>query len=238
MLLRKVRPIKNFRVLDVGCGSGRYIRLLSKEGAKVIGIDISNEIIDRCRRNFPDSKFYVLPVEEINSELGLFDLIVSSTVLQHVPDENKQESFLRIANIIRPGGHLLIIENQRDKADHIHGVSLWKWQQLGEQADLVLVKSRAADHRHLVTLTLHLCNVFHVLTKFSWWKRKIGLSSKKINYGIENSIFDGTSFRSKIYLKFVYISVMISYALEPLFNLFLPISYARHVGLLFRKSIK
>lgn len=45
-----IGDVKNKRVLDVGCGTGRYCELLAKRGAKVIGIDPSSRRVRMCKR--------------------------------------------------------------------------------------------------------------------------------------------------------------------------------------------
>lgn len=104
------------RALDVGCGIGRWSRLLASRGACVTGIDLSPTMIaeaerrakacglaDRCRFVVQDSASL-----EVN---GSFDLILCVTVLQHIPDVGALRSALRrMAKHLTPGGRLVILE--------------------------------------------------------------------------------------------------------------------------------
>ncbi len=63
------------RVLDVGCGAGRWCLYLQKRGHKVVGIDASPLAIDVCRqRGVKDA--HVLPITQVSRALGQFDTIL------------------------------------------------------------------------------------------------------------------------------------------------------------------
>ncbi|MFH0778754.1 MAG: class I SAM-dependent methyltransferase [Candidatus Eisenbacteria bacterium] len=49
-LLRNVIPLENRSVLDVCCGSGRHLRALEKEGARVLGLDLSEQMLGSSQR--------------------------------------------------------------------------------------------------------------------------------------------------------------------------------------------
>ena len=79
------------RVLDVGCGVGRWSRLLAARGAHVTGVDLSPTMIEqaRCRaatEGVADRcRFEVQNVS--NLDVGeQFDLVLGVTVLQHILD--------------------------------------------------------------------------------------------------------------------------------------------------------
>ena len=55
--LRHAEPVKNRDFLDVGCGTGRYILELARRGCRhATGIDISEQMIDHCRRAAADTR--------------------------------------------------------------------------------------------------------------------------------------------------------------------------------------
>src|ERR1700758_2860594 len=82
------------RVLDVGCGVGRWSRLLAARGARVTGVDLSPTMIAEAERRAAASglgdrcQFMVQDSATLEID-GSFDLIVCVTVLQHILDVGK-----------------------------------------------------------------------------------------------------------------------------------------------------
>ena len=80
------RVEKGDRVLDVGCGNGELAWDLVRVGAKVVGVDINPQTLEKARAKLhPDLTFVRA---DITAELppGVFDLIVMSNVLEHIDD--------------------------------------------------------------------------------------------------------------------------------------------------------
>ncbi|HEY6451637.1 MAG TPA: class I SAM-dependent methyltransferase [Steroidobacteraceae bacterium] len=104
------------RVLDVGCGIGRWSRRLAARGAQVLGIDISPTMIAEARRRAgADGVAERCRFEAQNlSALRLdqqFDLVLSVTVLQHIlaPDDLRAALSAMHAHLA-PGGRMILLE--------------------------------------------------------------------------------------------------------------------------------
>ena len=85
-------------VLDVGCGTGSLAIALKAEvgeSGEVRGIDASPEMIERARRKAAKQgaavEFVVAPIEELRFPEARFDLVVSSFMLHHLPDDVKRK---------------------------------------------------------------------------------------------------------------------------------------------------
>lgn len=97
------------RVLDVGCGNGSTVGLLSHLGLRVTGIDMSVEGISLARECHPSAQFFIasaegpsLPPEIADQE---FDLVVSTEVVEHL---YQPRAFARLCfGALRPGGTLV-----------------------------------------------------------------------------------------------------------------------------------
>src|ERR687886_555694 len=85
LLLGEVRPGE--RVLDLGCGAGRFVAALRDAGADPVGVDIAEGALERARRVAPGADLRPLGEDgSIPLEHGSVDLVWCSEVLEHVPD--------------------------------------------------------------------------------------------------------------------------------------------------------
>jgi SAM-dependent methyltransferase len=100
------------RILDAGCGSGRNIVYLLREGYDVCGADSSPqsvEIVRSLARQFapalPASNFRVEPVERMSFDDACADVVISNTVLHLAADDAQFESMLLGSwRVLKPGG--------------------------------------------------------------------------------------------------------------------------------------
>jgi 2-polyprenyl-3-methyl-5-hydroxy-6-metoxy-1,4-benzoquinol methylase len=95
-------------VLDIGCGRGIFLELLSEAGIEAVGIDHSEESIARCRE-----KGFIVHREDarvyLNGNRETFGGIFCSHVIEHMAYE-EAASFLELCNsALRAGGALVII---------------------------------------------------------------------------------------------------------------------------------
>ncbi len=111
-----LRVASGCRVLDLGCGVGRWSRLLAARGAMVTGVDISPTMICEARRRARSEgvanqcRFEVSDISTLDLE-GEFDLVLGVTVLQHILDpEALRAALLRMSARVAPGGRLVLLE--------------------------------------------------------------------------------------------------------------------------------
>lgn len=102
---------KTDRVLEFGCGTGYMITLpLAKMGYHITGIDTDKKSIDYGRRIFAregmDPKS--LQIANISELDNVFDVIIASEVLEHIPTAELNCVITSIYSKLRPGGSLLI----------------------------------------------------------------------------------------------------------------------------------
>jgi ubiquinone/menaquinone biosynthesis C-methylase UbiE len=82
-----VGDVRNQRVLDVGCGTGRYCELLAKRGAKVVGIDPSSKMLEHAKRKItPNCKFelHLGRIEDAHLPSNHFNVVVSALTVGHM----------------------------------------------------------------------------------------------------------------------------------------------------------
>lgn len=92
--------------LDVGCGEGRFSRMLREIGIQTVGIDPTEILIEEARRRDPDGDYRLAAAEELPFPDATFDLVVSYLSLIDIPDVPKAISEMN--RVLKPGGRLLI----------------------------------------------------------------------------------------------------------------------------------
>ncbi len=85
---RDVLSYKPKRVLDIGCGTGALCGSLVQAGVETVGCDPTLETIEFATKQYPGATFKGISiydaVEKITPSLGLFDVIVSTEVIEHL----------------------------------------------------------------------------------------------------------------------------------------------------------
>ncbi|MEO8373876.1 MAG: class I SAM-dependent methyltransferase [Sphingomonas bacterium] len=92
--------------LDVGCGEGRFCRMLAARGIRTVGIDPTEVLIDEAKRRDPEGDYRIGRAEQLDFPDGSFDLVVSYLSLIDIPD--LPAAIAEMARVLRPGGSLLI----------------------------------------------------------------------------------------------------------------------------------
>jgi ubiquinone/menaquinone biosynthesis C-methylase UbiE len=103
-LVRAQLPCEAF--LDAGCGDGRYLEALAAElPPRRAGVDISERILETARARV-DSDLRQASLEALPFADGEFDLVLSTQVIEHVPDADA--AVAELARVLRPGGTLVL----------------------------------------------------------------------------------------------------------------------------------
>jgi ubiquinone/menaquinone biosynthesis C-methylase UbiE len=101
-------------VLDLGSGAGNdcfIARTIVSENGKVTGLDFTEEMVQKARKNlvktgFKNIEFIQGDIEKMPLPDDSFDVVISNCVLNLVPD--KQKAFSEIFRVLKPGGHFCI----------------------------------------------------------------------------------------------------------------------------------
>jgi SAM-dependent methyltransferase len=132
-------------VLDFGCGSGAYTRVLLSSGFDAYGCDFVEELGTENERLRPIETPYKLPFED-----NLFDRVISDQVFEHVQDY--RQAFSEIRRVLRPNGVSLHLFPARLTVRETHILVplatiiqarawLWLWAQLGIRNQFQLGKT-------------------------------------------------------------------------------------------------
>jgi 2-polyprenyl-6-hydroxyphenyl methylase/3-demethylubiquinone-9 3-methyltransferase len=102
----RLRPLVGRRVLDLGCGKGRFARALGELGASVVGLDLSAAMlagakdVDRVRAS----------ARRLPFGPASFDGVVAVEVFEHLAPRSLDNVCGEIRRVLRPGGTLVIVD--------------------------------------------------------------------------------------------------------------------------------
>jgi SAM-dependent methyltransferase len=103
-----VRDAGGGLVADVGCGPGYVTRHLHDLGVDVFGIDLSPEMIAIASRDYPDLRFEVGTMTDLDlADDSVIGVLAFWSVI-HVPDQSVPGVFTQFRRVMRPGGPLLV----------------------------------------------------------------------------------------------------------------------------------
>ena len=103
-LLRLVDAKPEENIIDIACGQGFFSRVLAEAGAKVVGCDISSELVSLAKSNVPKAVFHVSPAEKLGfASDGYFSKAVIVLAIQNI--KGVDNAFREAARVLRPDGY-------------------------------------------------------------------------------------------------------------------------------------
>ncbi len=106
---------KNFfregqKVLDFGCGNGRFYFLIKDKNIDYYGLDLSENLLSFAKKNVKEGHFVLLPPDlKIPFEDDFFDIIVCLATFHHIPSKFLREQLLQeFFRVLKPGGLLIL----------------------------------------------------------------------------------------------------------------------------------
>lgn len=103
---------------DLGCGTGRITSYLAEAGLDVFGIDLTPGMIEVAREAYPELRFEVGSIFELDLKDGELAGALLWYSLVHTPREQLPAAFAEVHRVLQPGGHL-IYGYKAAPADHV-----------------------------------------------------------------------------------------------------------------------
>lgn len=137
ILPQDIKPFKNLRFLDIGCGGGLLTVPMHKLGAEIIGIDASSKNI-RVAQNYANNNGLNIPylnsvIENLDAKYGMFDVILCMEVVEHVAD--LKLFFNSACELLKPGGLMFVATINRTVKSYLQAIVvaeyIFRWLPVG-----------------------------------------------------------------------------------------------------------
>ncbi len=100
---------KHAKVLDLGCGSGRFYDFLQPKEVSYLGVDHNSHLLDLARKNFPEGNFQLDDIMDINLEEEAFDNVFCIAAFHHIPTKKMRQKVLAdIHHALKPDGIFIL----------------------------------------------------------------------------------------------------------------------------------
>ena len=124
-VLLDVVPKNVNRIVDLGSGDGRLLRLLKSErpSARAVAVDFSPVMLSALRKSFAgDATVTIVEhnLDDLLPDLGQFDAVVSSFAIHHLPHERKRSLYEEISRLLLPGGVFSNLEHVSSPTNALH----------------------------------------------------------------------------------------------------------------------
>lgn len=230
--LRHVPDVAGLRGLEFGCGTGRWVRLLSGRGADMVGVDISKDVIDRNQEAIPEAEFRCADITKDPPEARSYDFVLSVTVIQHLPYEVQDEVVRVLGESLKSGGSFLMLENIHDRARTLFPRSIGGWKGLALSHGLECTYSRGYGFDVLPRLARRVLS-------FSGFRNKAKASLSRLSpEELAAATYDRyrDTRRHRPYAYIFRPIVAASYVVEPISQAIMPSSSATHCSFVFKKT--
>ena len=225
-LLKRIPNSLTGRGLDIGCGTGRWNKLLQAMQLKAFGMDIGILAVQIAAHQYPEASFVIAKLPTVCFKPDSFSLAISVMVLQHVPYTSQLTALQAIQNSLIPNGYLLVCESihPKDPSPYLFGNTGHRWKELFYLSEWQIVASYGCEFLPFVT-------IYQWIRQFFFQFDGV-LKRRKGEVGAVADFFH----RHSIFAQFIRVVLYWAYPLEYLSSACLPMNWAR-VGCFLLKKV-
>lgn len=115
MILNYLQPLVKETVLDLGCGSGKYLVPLAPFAKRYVGLDVSSDQLEIAKsksRDLNNVEFLCSSAEKIDLSDESIDTVISTWVLGTILDENRRTKVVKeTERVLKQNGDIYLVEN-------------------------------------------------------------------------------------------------------------------------------
>jgi SAM-dependent methyltransferase len=216
------------RFLDVGCGTGRWVRRYEELGFSPVGVDATFGMLRIARAHHTTTPLatglaYNLPFSD-----AAFDCLSDITVVQHIPYDMQPKALQEMVRVLRPGGRMILLELVRGQGFHVFSRPPRDWIREVEACGTTLIKCFGQEFLFPDRLFVRLAQML---------SGRGGIHANQALSGWPPSHSDEYSMIRRIYWQLRHITVPFSAWTEPAMAKICPASLATHAVFVFRKKL-
>jgi ubiquinone/menaquinone biosynthesis C-methylase UbiE len=98
------------RFLDVGCGTGRWLRRYGEIGYSAVGVDATIGMLQIARARDTGAPLATGLAQSLPFSDAAFDCLSDITVVQHIPYELQSKALQEMVRVLKPGGRMILME--------------------------------------------------------------------------------------------------------------------------------
>ena len=221
------------RFLDVGCGTGRWVRRYGELGFSAIGVDRTIGMLQSARTHDTRGPLATGLAQSLPFSDAAFDCLSDITVVQHIPYEVQSKALQEMVRVLKPGGRMILLElicgkdTHIGKDSHVFPREPRDWISEVEHCGASLIEWFGQEFL--------LADRLYVRLAQKLYRRKDN-SVKEVQSTSYHSSSRKPSIAHRVYWQLRHISVPLSIWIEPTAARVCPASLATHGMFVFRKE--
>ncbi|HDR6313080.1 TPA: class I SAM-dependent methyltransferase [Bacillus cereus] len=105
-----IQLYKKEKLIDIGIGTGAFASLVSENNESVVGVDVSEKMLETCKEKYPTYHLEVGSFTNTNQEDEAFDIVISSFCFHEVLPSERKKACEEVYRIVRKEGRLLLLD--------------------------------------------------------------------------------------------------------------------------------